>query len=35
MTCITEQQPVSGPVVYGYLRLPEPNIARRVALEVG
>ena len=32
MEPITEQREVPGPVVYGYLRLPSPNPARRAAL---
>lgn len=29
---VTEQRPVPGPVVYGYLRMPGPNQTRRAAL---
>ncbi|GAA0979145.1 hypothetical protein GCM10009555_043300 [Acrocarpospora macrocephala] len=29
---ITERHPIPGPLVYGYLRLPAPNPARRQAL---
>lgn len=32
MEPITEQRPVHGPVVYGYLRLPVPSHPRRDAL---
>lgn len=32
MEPITEQRVVPGPVVYGYLRIPVPNPARRAAL---
>lgn len=32
MEPITEQREVPGPVVYGYLRIPSPNPARRAAL---
>ena len=32
MEPITEQREIPGPVVYGYLRLPSPNPARRAAL---
>jgi hypothetical protein len=32
MEPVTEQRPVPGPVVYGYLRMPAPNQSRRAAL---
>ena len=32
MEPITEQRPVPGPVVYGYLRMPAANQTRRAAL---
>lgn len=34
MEPVTEQRPVPGPVVYGYLRMPAPNQTRRAALSM-